>query len=495
MDVIELDAASHGGVDDTRELRERAMFAPASSRYKIYIIDEAHMVTPQGFNALLKLVEEPPEHVRFIFATTEAEKVLPTIRSRTHNYTFRLVPLKVLQQHLAEICEKEGVPAEPEALTLIARAGAGSVRDSLSILGQVMSGCGTEGITYAEAVAQLGMTDAALLDDTVNALADHDGGALFRVIESVMDAGHEPRRFVTDLLERMRDLLVLQAVPDAVDAGLIDGTADAAAVMAEQAARFGNAELTRYAAVVSSTLSSLKGATAPRLQLELMVAQLMLPALDDDPAALAARLDQLERRVHAAPAAPKPAETPAATPPAAAASPAEKPAAPTSMPAPPPKLSTVASAAAAPKKSAAMKKAPAAPDDTASVDITQIRSLWPAVLEVVKSKRKVAWMVFSDSAPLSWESGTLAVAMRDASKIANAQSSGHTESLSGAIAEVLRIEPTIDLVLEPDAPSATAQHAEPDEPSIDDATVNDVSGVDLAIRELGATTIGEIEHS
>lgn len=165
------------------------------------------------------------------------------------------------------------------------------------------------------------------------------------------------------------------------------------------------------------------------------------------------------------------------------------------MPAPPPKLSTVASAAAAPKKSAAKKKAPAAPDDTASVDITQIRSLWPAVLEVVKSKRKVAWMVFSDSAPLSWESGTLAVAMRDASKIANAQSSGHTESLSGAIAEVLRIEPTIDLVLEPDAPSATAQHAEPDEPSIDDATVNDVSGVDLAIRELGATTIGEIEHS
>ena len=502
LDVIELDAASHGGVDDTRELRERAMFAPASSRYKIYIIDEAHMVTPQGFNALLKLVEEPPEHVRFIFATTEAEKVLPTIRSRTHNYTFRLVPLKVLQQHLAEICEKEGVPAEPEALTLIARAGAGSVRDSLSILGQVMSGCGTEGITYAEAVAQLGMTDAALLDDTVNALADHDGGALFRVIESVMDAGHEPRRFVTDLLERMRDLLVLQAVPDAVDAGLIDGTADAAAVMAEQAARFGNAELTRYAAVVSSTLSSLKGATAPRLQLELMVAQLMLPALDDDPAALAARLDQLERRMHAAPAAAAPATAAPSTKPAASpaetsapSDPVSAPSATTSMPAPPPKLSTVASAAAAPKKAAVKKKAPAILDDAAAVDITQIRSLWSAVLEVVKSKRKVAWMVFSDSAPLSWESGTLAVAMRDASKIANAQSSGHTESLQFAIAEVLRIEPTIDLVLEPNAPSATNEHAEPDEPSIDDATVNDVSGVDLAIRELGATTIGEIEHS
>ena len=498
MDVIELDAASHGGVDDTRELRERAMFAPASSRYKIYIIDEAHMVTPQGFNALLKLVEEPPEHVRFIFATTEAEKVLPTIRSRTHNYTFRLVPLRVLQQHLAEICEKEGVPAEPEALTLIARAGAGSVRDSLSILGQVMSGCGVEGITYAEAVAQLGMTDGALLDDTINALADHDGAVLFCVIESVMDAGHEPRRFVTDLLERMRDLLVIQAVPDAVEAGLIDGTADAAAVMAEQAARFGNAELTRYAAVVSSTLSSLKGATAPRLQLELMVAQLMLPALDDDPAALAARLEQLERRMQAAPAVAAPSVTSTASPvekPAPAA-PVPAPSATTSMPAPPPKLSTVASAATAPKKSTAKKKAPAEADASATaVDITQIRSLWPAVLEVVKSKGKVAWMVFSDSAPLSWELGTLAVAMRDASKIANAQSSGHTESLQFAIAEVLRIEPTIDLVLEPNAPSAAAEHAEPDEPSIDDATVDDVSGVDLAIRELGATTIGEIEHS
>ena len=215
IDVIELDAASHGGVDDTRDLRERAMFGPAKSRYKVYIIDEAHMISTAGFNALLKLVEEPPEHVRFIFATTEADKVLPTIRSRTHNYGFRLVPVKILQEHLAKICDSENIPADPAALALIARAGAGSVRDSLSILGQVISGCGPEGVTYQEAVLQLGMTDSALLDETVNALIDRDGAALFNAVDRVIESGNEPRRFVSDLLERIRDLIVLQSIPGA----------------------------------------------------------------------------------------------------------------------------------------------------------------------------------------------------------------------------------------------------------------------------------------
>lgn len=492
LDVIELDAASHGGVDDTRELRERAMFAPASSRYKIYIIDEAHMVTPQGFNALLKLVEEPPEHVRFIFATTEAEKVLPTIRSRTHNYTFRLVPLKILQQHLAEICEKEGVPAEPEALTLIARAGAGSVRDSLSVLGQVMSGCGPEGITYAEAVAQLGMTDATLLDETVNALADHDGAALFRVIESVMDAGHEPRRFVTDLLERMRDLIVLRVVPTAAESGLVEGSPDAISRMAAQAERFGQTELTRYAEVVSAALSSLKGATAPRLQLELMVAQLMLPSLDDDASGIAARLDQLERRMHATPPAAPGAASPADTTPVEAPKKREPAPPVASKPTPPPKLSDIA-----PSSDEPVSEQPRLATD-ASIDIIQIRSLWPAVLEVVKANRKVAWLVLNESAPLSWESGTLAVGVREASKLANARSNAFDGNLRAAVAEVLRIDANIDLVLAPDAPSpdvAGAPEQASDEPSIDDEALDDLSGVDLAIRELGATTIGEIEHS
>ena len=314
LDVIELDAASHGGVEDTRDLRERAMFAPASSRYKVYIIDEAHMVTTAGFNALLKLVEEPPEHVRFVFATTEAEKVLPTIRSRTHNYTFRLVPSKTLQQHLAHVCEEEGVAAEPAALALVARAGAGSVRDSLSVLGQVISGSGPDGVTYAEAVAQLGMTDATLLDATVDALAAHDGAGLFTVIDQVIDAGHDPRRFVTDLLERFRDLIVLHNVPNAVELGLIDAPEDQVAREIEQASLFGPAELTRAADVTSTALSELRGATAPRLHLELMVARLLLPASDADEAATRARLDQIERRMAAGPVHTPSPESPSASP-------------------------------------------------------------------------------------------------------------------------------------------------------------------------------------
>ncbi|MGA1662520.1 MAG: DNA polymerase III subunit gamma/tau, partial [Candidatus Nanopelagicales bacterium] len=213
IDVIELDAASHGGVDDTRELRERAMFAPVASRYKVYIVDEAHMVTNAGFNALLKLVEEPPDHVRFIFATTEADKVIPTIRSRTFNYAFRLVPTRILQQHLAHVCEEEGVAADPTALALVARSAAGSVRDALSILGQLISGSGPEGLTHDLVAAQLGVTDQALVDDTIDAIATGEGARLFAVIDRVIDAGHDPRRFATDLLQRLRDLIVLSAIP------------------------------------------------------------------------------------------------------------------------------------------------------------------------------------------------------------------------------------------------------------------------------------------
>ncbi|MEI8261488.1 MAG: DNA polymerase III subunit gamma and tau, partial [Actinomycetes bacterium] len=289
IDVIELDAASHGKVEDTRELRERAMFAPVSSRYKIFIIDEAHMVTNAGFNALLKLVEEPPPHVRFIFATTEADKVLPTIRSRTHNYTFRLVPVRLLQQHLAEVCDREGVAADPKALALVARAGEGSVRDSMSILGQVIAGSGPEGVTYADTVSQLGVTDRILLDETIEALLQQDGGALFRVIDRVIDAGHDPRTFVTDLLGRFRDLIVLKNVPDALD--LIDAPEDEVAREVAQAERFGMVELTRAADIASATVSGLRNATAPRLHLELMAARLLLPAVDADVTGLRAQMD------------------------------------------------------------------------------------------------------------------------------------------------------------------------------------------------------------
>ena len=564
LDVIELDAASHGGVDDTRDLRERAMFAPASSRYKVYIIDEAHMVSNAGFNSLLKLVEEPPPHVRFIFATTEVEKVLGTIRSRTHNYTFRLVPAKTLQQHLARVCEAEGVAAEPAALALVARAGAGSVRDSLSVLGQVISGSGPDGVTYAEAVAQLGMTDDALLDATIDALADHDGATLFTAIDRVIDAGHDPRRFVTDLLERLRDLIVLHNVPNAAELGLIDAPEDRIAREVVQARRFGPSELTRAADVTSTALSDLRGATAPRLHLELMVARLLLPASDTDEAGMRARLDQLERRVSSAPvtgsvlgAAPvsAPPVAPATPTPAAPAASHPSPAAPEGVtaesaaaPAPPKRLSdvapTTAGAAAvsaapdpadglpqpptrpvphrresAPTSAPVEPPPPAAPVPTpappvsprapasaeaSSLTLDQAASMWPAVLEAMKSYSRVGWMALSSSAPISLSGGVLAVAVDSAGTVKGLRNSGHDERLRQAVLDVLKADVQIDLVPAPDrvghVPAAAARGAasavvaEPDAPSLDDANADGAVGIDLAMRELGATQIGEIEH-
>ena len=541
LDVIELDAASHGGVDDTRELRERAMFAPASSRYKVYIVDEAHMVTTQGFNALLKLVEEPPEHVRFVFATTEADKVLPTIRSRTHNYTFRLVPTKTLQEHLAHVCDEEGVAADPAALALVARAGAGSVRDALSVLGQVISGSGPDGVTYADAVLQLGMTDAALLDDAIEALAAHDGAALFIVVDRVIEAGHDPRRFVTDLLERIRDLIVLKNVPNAAEVGLIEAPDDLLAREVEQSERFGHAELTRAAEVVSVALSELRGATAPRLHLELMAARLLLPAADSDEGAMRARLDQLERRLAAAPvhaaapaqpgAAPEastPTPAPAATTAVSASGEsADEP--PPSRPAAPKRLSDVAptsgvakehsapprrpSAGAAPKKAAQPEestKPVAASGATASLE--QFTSMWSAVLDALASRRRMAWAAFSPSKPISLSDGTLAVAVEDSGKLKNIQSSKHEVLLRESIIAVLGVDVDVAPVLDPgragaagtsspaagstdaDAQAPPAATPDPDAPSPDDPDVDDTTGVDLVVREFGATQIGEIEH-
>lgn len=522
LDVIELDAASHGGVEDTRDLRERAMFAPASSRYKVYIIDEAHMVTTAGFNALLKLVEEPPEHVRFVFATTEAEKVLPTIRSRTHNYTFRLVPSKTLQSHLAHVCEQEGVAAEPTALALVARAGAGSVRDSLSVLGQVISGSGPDGVTYAEAVAQLGMTDATLLDATIDALAAHDGAGLFTVIDQVIDAGHDPRRFVTDLLERFRDLIVLHNVPNAVDLGLIDAPEDQVAREIEQASLFGPAELTRAADVTSSALSELRGATAPRLHLELMVARLLLPASDADEAATRARLDQIERRMAAAPVH---AATSAAHPAVAHESTTPEPSGEAaSVPAPPKRLSEVAPTTAAPSvaptpsaPAAAVSATPPAPvveepEVAPSVDpgvgLDQFVSMWPAVLDAVKSYSRVAWMTFDGSRPVSLANGVLAIGVDTIGKVNNLKGSGHDERIRQAILDVMKTDVRIDVILaaggggaaapttamDAEAPAPPAESVQSDDPSLDDDNADGAVGVDLALRELGATQIGEIEH-
>src|SRR6476646_1236117 len=293
IDVIEIDAASHGGVDDARDLRERAFYTPVSGRFKIYIIDEAHMVTQQGFNALLKLVEEPPPHLKFIFATTEPEKVIATIRSRTHHYPFRLVPPSVLRELMQDILRKEGVAVEDSVLPLVVRAGAGSVRDSLSILDQLLAGSDESGLSYERAVALLGFTDASLLDEIADAFAAADGAAVFRVVNQVIEGGHEPRRFAADLLDRFRDLIVLAAVPDAAASGLLDLPPDRAELMARQADRFGQAGLARAAEIVSTGLDQMRGATSPRLLLELTCAQVLLPAAATDETSLLTRLERL----------------------------------------------------------------------------------------------------------------------------------------------------------------------------------------------------------
>ncbi|WAX79217.1 DNA polymerase III subunit gamma and tau [Streptomyces sp. KMM 9044] len=297
IDVIEIDAASHGGVDDARDLREKAFFGPAGSRYKIYIIDEAHMVSPQGFNALLKVVEEPPEHLKFIFATTEPEKVIGTIRSRTHHYPFRLVPPGVLRDYLGEVCRREESPVEDGVLPLVVRAGAGSVRDSMSVMDQLLASSGPDGVTYAMATSLLGYTDGSLLDSVVEAFATGDGAAAFEVVDRVIEGGNDPRRFVTDLLERLRDLVILAAVPDAAEKGLIDCPADVVERMQAQAGVFGAAELSRAADLVNEGLTEMRGATSPRLQLELICARVLLPAAYGDERSVMARLDRIERGV------------------------------------------------------------------------------------------------------------------------------------------------------------------------------------------------------
>ncbi|GGF19635.1 DNA polymerase III subunit gamma and tau [Williamsia phyllosphaerae] len=320
LDVIELDAASHGGVDDTRDLRDKAGYSPAESRYRVFIVDEAHMVTNAGFNALLKIVEEPPEHLIFIFATTEPEKVLPTIRSRTHHYPFRLLPPQVMRGLLEKICGQEGVQVAPPVFPLVIRAGGGSPRDSLSVLDQLLAGAGDDGVTYERALALLGVTDVALIDESVDALAAGDGASLFGAVERLVDAGHDPRRFAVDLLERLRDLILLQAVPDAADRGLVEAPGDQIDRMRDEVDRIGPATLTRYAETVHAALGEMRGTTSPRLLLEVMCARMLLPAATDAESAVLQRLERIEDQlVGGAPVVARAAA--AATTPAAASGP------------------------------------------------------------------------------------------------------------------------------------------------------------------------------
>jgi DNA polymerase III subunit gamma/tau len=451
IDVIEIDAASHGGVDDARDLRERAFYAPVSGRFKIYIIDEAHMVTGGGFNALLKLVEEPPPHLKFVFATTEPDKVIPTIRSRTHHYPFRLVPPAVLREHLEQILASEGVPYEPAVLPVVIRAGAGSVRDALSVLDQLMAGSDESGLRYDRAIALLGYSDDRLLDEVVEAFTAADGAAVFHAIDHVVEAGHDPRRFAADLLDRLRDLIVMSAVPDAATTGLIDIPADRAEQLTAQAAAFGQAPLTRAAEIISAGLVEMRGATSPRLLLELMCAQVLLPG-GSDTTSLAQRLDRLERGLTAERQAERLrpiAEVGESARPAGRAPEAAPGRAQPSAPLPaPPQPSSPRSAAPRPESPRPESPRPVAPRSEAlPADADELRARWPDILAAVQRKKKVAWIQLSNASVESYADGVLTLAFAQAGFARGFQTGGYDQDLSAVLVAMFGTAPQIKTTL------------------------------------------------
>ncbi|QGN35642.1 DNA polymerase III subunit gamma and tau [Microlunatus sp. Gsoil 973] len=525
IDVIEIDAASHGGVDDARDLRERAFFAPVSSRYKIYIVDEAHMVTTAGFNALLKLVEEPPPHVKFIFATTEPDKVIGTIRSRTHHYPFRLVPPRVLTDYLAKLCSAEGIEVENGVLPLVVRAGAGSVRDSLSVLDQLLGGASERGVSYAQGAALLGYTPDSLLDEMLDAFAAGDSGGVFRCVDKVIEVGQDPRRFAEDLLRRIRDLVIVAAVPDALTSGLVDVADDQAERLSSQAAALGAGELTRAGEVIAAGLTEMRGTTAPRLHLELMCARVLLPGTDLDDRGVHARLDRLERRIGmtgaAAPTA-APAQPQTAQPATGSGEPAEQPAGHTPEPAAP-QSATGQQPASAPSREPAAEDwpTPATPGNVASqtppeparsddavspsgqepqaapqqpppgqappqqasppaaqgFTITDLRRLWPDVLEEVKDRRRFTWILLSQNAHLAdLTNGTLVLAMPNAGARDSFGRGGSEDVLREALITVIGADLKIETMVDPSAGGSAGRGNRPSGPATPDRGGASASG-------------------
>ena len=510
IDVIEIDAASHGGVDDARDLRERAFFAPVSSRYKIYIVDEAHMVSTQGFNALLKVVEEPPPHVKFIFATTEPEKVIGTIRSRTHHYPFRLVPPKTLSAYLATLCEAEGVRVDSAALPLVVRAGAGSVRDSLSVLDQLIGGAGDDGVGYGQAAALLGYTPDALLDEIVDAFAAGDANGVFGCIDKVIEVGQDPRRFAEDLLRRLRDLIVVAAVPDALTTGLVDVAADQADRLRGQATALGPGELTRAAEVLAVGLTEMRGTTAPRLHLELICARVLLPGADVGDRGVHARLDRLERRL--AMTAPEalaavessgaPQTEPAPTREARAAEPPrnesvrpeavreqpakaepraaepmerpspKRPSAPPSRPAQPETWPTAPRQTGPSQPESAPAPAQAKPQSGGALTTADFRHLWPEILTEVKNRRRFTWILLSQNAHVvDVVDGVLTLGMNNPGARDSFGRGGSEDVLREAILQATATQVKIEVVLDaggeqpPAAPPEPARQAPPPRPA------------------------------
>jgi DNA polymerase-3 subunit gamma/tau len=546
IDVIEIDAASHGGVDDARDLRERAFFSPVQSRYKVYIIDEAHMVTAQGFNALLKLVEEPPPHLRFVFATTEPDKVIGTIRSRTHHYPFRLIPPKIMGDYLLRLCEQEQIAIEPTVVSLVVRAGAGSARDSLSVLDQLIGGAGSEGVTHSLATALLGYTPDALLDEIIDAIAAQDGNTVFGVVDKVIESGQDPRRFAEDLLHRFRDLVITAAVPDAAARGLLQVSADQAERLSGQASRFGPAELTRAADVLSAALTEMRGAIAPRLLFEVTCARLLLPGSEDGRDAIHARLDRLERRLSVSTSLADPAA--AADVPAQSQTPESMNASeplPTSA-APRPsggnaqtddEVTDEAAGDASHESESEVSSAatgPRASSDPAGLTLVDVRHQWPDILSRVKSIRRFAWVMLNQNAQLKELSGdVLTIGLVNVGARESFLRSGSVDVVRQALNELLGVDWKIEAIVdgatsdrtapphddeapagpprstkveaarqairttraEPPAPGDVDPDAEADTAADDQLLdVGDLSHEELLARELGARVIEEIRH-
>jgi DNA polymerase-3 subunit gamma/tau len=477
IDVIELDAATHGLVDDARDLRDKAFFAPVQSKYKIYIIDEAHQLGPGAANALLKVVEEPPAHVIFIFATTEPEKLISTIRSRTHHYPFRLVPPGVLGAHLEKVCEAEGVKVAKGVIPLVVRASGGSVRDALSVLGQLLAGADKDGVSYEIAIQLLGFTDSALLDDAIDAVAARDGATLFKTVDRVIESGHDPRRFTQDLLERFRDLMIVDAL-DATNLKTVlrELPDDQLERMRVQAKKLGQASISRAADIAAEGLTQMRGATAPRLMLELICGRILLPMADTNEVGLLARIERLERVENIAPSSKSPTHDTSAVP-----------------------ADYVISATAEAKRDKPPVKesvpAPAQAKKIDSIDVAGLRRLWPDVIENVKKRRRLTWSLLSASAQiLGVDDKNITIGIVNAGARDSFIRSESDEILRQAFIEVVGLDRKIECTVDPSIDTTSTPEARAVRTSEEPTDPTQLSGAALLAAELGATVISEKNH-
>jgi DNA polymerase-3 subunit gamma/tau len=467
LDVIELDAATHGLVDDARDLRDKAFFAPVSSRYKIYIIDEAHQLGPGAANALLKVVEEPPAHVLFIFATTEPDKLISTIRSRTHHYPFRLVPPAILSSHLEKICASEGIKVAKGVISLVVRASGGSVRDSLSILGQLLAGAGSDGVTYEIAVALLGYTDSALIDEALDAITAQDSASLFTTIDRVIESGQDPKRFASDLLERMRDLIIVGASDENNSAILISLATDQLDRIRTQAKLIGIATLIRSADLIAQGLTQMRGATPPRLILELICGQMMLPAGDN--VNITARIEKLEKSSSLI--TPTTIQTTSVM----------------TQSAPIKEAKPVKEVVDKVVESKPIETKPAQHKSSGSIDITSLRRMWPQVIDSVKGKRRLTWSLLATSAQiLSLDDENITIGIVNSGAKDSFVRSESDLILSDAFEEVTGVRRKIVATVDSSVATTTMTRADED-PSDKDM----LSGADLLASKLGAKVIKE----